>query len=190
MPTADLINLFEHVQREGGDFIRYAEKWFRPKYNQPDAYLRTPRSFSTNAQQNASRQRSFLLEQTRLQWLCAVTISRAVLTKSFGRYKQLYFLAAEMRYFHEKASPGTLAVADFATRWRQHSRAMSRHCDPPYVPFVGDGKFHHVQYGWFWGRGAGRIGTNGKTTAFNAVSGRHLQSQHTAYTTRLCSGLT
>lgn len=144
----DLINLFEHVQREGGDFIRYAEKWFRPKYNQPNAYYELRDRFNKTRSKRFKAALFLYLNKHGYNGLCRYN-QQGGFNVPFGRYKQPYFPAAEMRYFHEKARRARFAVADFRDTMAAAQPGDVIYCDPPYVPLSATANFTAYSTGGF-----------------------------------------
>lgn len=144
----DLINLFEHVQREGDAFVAYAAKWFRPKYNQPDAYYELRDRFNKTRSKRLKAALFLYLNKHGYNGLCRYN-QQGGFNVPFGRYKQPYFPAVEMQFFHEKARTATLAVADFRETMNAAQPGDVIYCDPPYVPLSATANFTSYSSGGF-----------------------------------------
>jgi DNA adenine methylase len=136
----DLINLFEHVQREGDAFVVYAEKWFRPKYNDRDAFYELRARFNKTRSKRFKAALFLYLNKHGYNGLCRYN-QKGRFNVPFGRYKKPYFPAAEMRYFNQKAQHASIAVADFRDTMRQARPGDVIYCDPPYVPLSATANF-------------------------------------------------
>lgn len=146
----DLINLFEHVQREGEAFVAYAERWFRPKYNQPDAYYALRDRFNKTRSKRFKAALFLYLNKHGYNGLCRYN-QQGGFNVPFGRYKQPYFPAVEMRFFHEKAQHARFTIADFRDAMARAEPGDVVYCDPPYVPLSATANFTNYSSGGFDG---------------------------------------
>ena len=108
----DLINLFNHLKKEGADFIRYCKRYFSEKNNTADRYYYLRDQFNKTTD---TRKRSALfiyLNRHGYNGLCRYN-SKGGFNVPFGRYKAPYFPQKEMEFFSQKARHAIFQVASF-----------------------------------------------------------------------------
>ena len=133
--NADLINLYQHTQKEGLTFVRYCQRWFTPKHNQPDVYYQLRQKFN---ELGFSRRRAALflyLNRHGYNGLCRYN-SSGYYNVPFGRYRKPYFPYQEMLHFHQKSQSTSLLHADFRKTFALAKASDVIYCDPPYVPLA------------------------------------------------------
>lgn len=131
--NADLIRLYQCIQKEGEAFIEYCRKWFIPQNNHADLYYQFRQKFN---QLHQSRRRAALflyLNRHGYNGLCRYN-ARGIYNVPFGRYVKPYFPYQEMLRFHQKSQQVTLLHADFRKTFELAKPNDVIYCDPPYVP--------------------------------------------------------
>lgn len=130
----DLINLYQTLTREGGEFIDYASRLFNADNNQEAAYYRLRERF--NALESGREKSALFLYLNRHGYngLCRYNL-KGIFNVPYGRYKKPYFPADEMAHFARKARRATFACLDFNTTLARARRHNVVYCDPPYVPW-------------------------------------------------------
>lgn len=129
----DLIVLYQTLQQEGDDFIDACRPLFTADHNTAPVYYRLRHEF--NACTDARRRAVLFVYLNRHGYngLCRYN-AQGHFNVPFGRYKQPYFPAEEMRTFHHKARRARFLLQDFATTLRATRRGDVVYCDPPYAP--------------------------------------------------------
>jgi len=146
--NGDLIGLYRTLQLEGGDFVDYCERLFRPRNNREEAYYRLREEFNRCTD---SRRRSALfiyLNRHGYNGLCRYN-AKGGFNVPFGRYKNPYFPAEEMMAFFDKARHAVFEHADYAAIMRQARNGDVIYCDPPYVPLSTSANFTSYAAGGF-----------------------------------------
>lgn len=142
----DLINLFNLIKQNVGEYIRDTRKLFEhSKANSKAFYLARRREFnqSSDIQQRATL---FLyLNRFGFNGLCRYN-RKHEFNVPFGSYKKPYFPENELRFFAEKAQQAVFICADFAKTFdylRQNPDDYAVYCDPPYAPIRQESNFTH-----------------------------------------------
>ena len=138
--NADLINLYQHLQLEGVEFIEYCRPLFTPEYNDKDRYYALRDEF--NDSQNTRRKSAIFLYMNKHGYngLCRYNL-KGGFNVPFGRYKRPYFPEAEMHYFHKKSQAATFHHSNFAQVMASCTVGDVVYCDPPYVPLSSTANF-------------------------------------------------
>lgn len=136
----DLISLYQYLQKEGGAFIAYCQKWFQAQYNQADTYYQCRQQF--NCMRPSKRRAALFLYLNRHGYngLCRYNASGHY-NVPFGRYVKPYFPHQEMLKFHHKSQQIQLMHADFRQTFALAQAGDIIYCDPPYVPLPQSSNF-------------------------------------------------
>lgn len=138
--NADLIRLYQCIQKEGTTFINYCQKWFTPQNNHAEPYYQFRQQFNQLYQ---SRRRAALflyLNRHGYNGLCRYNAS-GIYNVPFGRYHKPYFPYQEMLRFHQKSQQVQLLHGDFRKTFVLAQPNDVIYCDPPYVPLQQSSNF-------------------------------------------------
>lgn len=144
----DLINLYNHLKKEGNDFIRYCKRYFSAKNNTPERYYYLRDQFNKTTD---IRKRSALfvyLNRHGYNGLCRYN-AKGGFNVPFGRYKAPYFPQKEMEFFSQKAKYATFQVASFEQTISRAKQGDVVYCDPPYVALSKSANFTSYSSGGF-----------------------------------------
>ena len=138
--NADLMNLYQQLQRDGVGFIDYCKTFFVTEHNSEAMFYTLRRQF--NQTQDAVEKAALFvyLNKHCYNGLCRYN-ARGAFNVPFGRYKQPYFPAAEMAYFHQKAQQAHFYSQDFVATMAAASAGDVVYCDPPYAPLSATANF-------------------------------------------------
>ena len=140
--NADLIGLYQHIQREGEEFIRYCQGFFTPGGNTREEYLKRRQEF--NASGDARARGALLLYLNRHAFNGLVRYnSRGEFNVPFGRYASPYFPLKELREFYRRTREvdTEFACRDFRAVFAGLKPGDVVYCDPPYVPLSETASF-------------------------------------------------
>jgi len=146
--NADLINLYQQLQQGGQDFIRYCATFFTPETNQEAAFYALRQQFNQTADALEKAALFVYLNKHCYNGLCRYN-ARGAFNVPFGRYKQPYFPATEMAYFHQKAQRANFQVQDFVVTMDAAKMGDVLYCDPPYAPLSATANFTSYNAGAF-----------------------------------------
>lgn len=138
--NADLIALYQLLQRRHQSFIADAKSLFTAQTNQRDAYLSLRQQFNLSTD---SYERSVLflyLNRHGYNGLCRYNLS-GKFNVPFGSYKKPYFPEAELHYFAEKAQRARFSCTSYQQVIQQAQPDTVIYCDPPYVPLSKTASF-------------------------------------------------
>lgn len=140
--NADLINLYQHLQREGEPFIRYCQSFFTPANNTRKRYLGMREAFNSSREPRERGALFLYLNRHAFNGLVRYN-SRGTFNVPFGTYKMPYFPLKELRDFHAKTQEvdTVFACRDFRTIFAKLRAGDVVYCDPPYVPLSGTASF-------------------------------------------------
>lgn len=139
--NADLISLYQILQKEGARFIGYCREFFTKKFNCEKYYyrLRTQFNHSTDRLERAA---IFLyLNRHGYNGLCRYNAGKGEFNVPFGQYVRPYFPEEEMYLFYEKAKKVTFFCEDFSKTMKRAKQGSVVYCDPPYVHLTQTSKF-------------------------------------------------
>ncbi|MFT4058070.1 MAG: Dam family site-specific DNA-(adenine-N6)-methyltransferase [Legionella sp.] len=129
----DLVNLFTCLQKEGEQFIKFCQKYFKPETNNKELYYQIRADFNQSAY-NRQRAAFFLyLNRHGYNGLCRYN-SKGGYNVPFGQYIKPYFPVNEMKLFHAKSQTAEFLHQDFRKTFEYAERGDVIYCDPPYVP--------------------------------------------------------
>ncbi len=140
--NADLIGLYQHIQRDGEDFIAYCRGFFTSANNSREAYLEFREEF--NASRDSGRRGALLLYLNRHSFNGLVRYnSKGGFNVPFGRHSRPYFPLKELRAFHRKTREveTEFACRDFRAVFDGLEPGDIVYCDPPYVPLSATANF-------------------------------------------------
>lgn len=138
--NADLINLYQIVQRNSGQFIADASSTFCESSNQKTSYLSLRQQFN-QSQDLYERAVLFLyLNRHGYNGLCRYNLS-GKFNVPFGSYKKPYFPLAELWFFAEKAQRANFICSSYQDVMAQAPSGAVIYCDPPYVPLSKTASF-------------------------------------------------
>ncbi len=150
--NADLIHLYQLLQKEGDAFIAYASELFTLENNREDNYYTLRSEF--NSTDDICRKSALFLYLNRHGYngLCRYN-AKGGFNVPFGRYGKPYFPRKEMVEFSAKAKHAEFRVADFRSVMMEARAGDVVYCDPPYVPLsrtanftsYGTGKFGEAE---------------------------------------------
>lgn len=138
--NADLIQLFQVLQREGETFIDFARTFFSPESNQEAIYYQNRTLFNQTTDPRLKAALFLYMNKHGYNGLCRYN-QKGEFNVPFGKHKQPYFPADEMRFFHQKAQKAEFATADFADVMENGRSGDVFYCDPPYVPLSETANF-------------------------------------------------
>lgn len=146
--NVDLINLYLILQKEGGDFIDYAEQFFVPENNEKQTYYMFRNQFNTTSDERLKSALFLYLNRHGFNGLCRYNLSGGF-NVPFGTYKKPYFPKKEMFFFHKKSQKAVFQVADFERTMKMAKTGDVVYCDPPYVPLSDSANFTSYSSGKF-----------------------------------------
>jgi DNA adenine methylase len=139
--NADLIHVYQLLQREGQQFINYAKSFFKTKNNEPEKYYKFREKFNSTQDKRLKAALFIYLNRHGYNGLCRYNRS-GFFNVPFGRYCQPYFPETEMQFFHQKSQQDvTFMCADFRACLKRARRGQVVYCDPPYVPLTASANF-------------------------------------------------
>ncbi len=140
--NADLVCLYQHIQREGTDFIMYCQSLFIPENNTKERYIEIRNEFNTC--KDTRKRGSLLLYLNRHSFNGLVRYnSRGEFNVPFGKYKTPYFPLKELTDFYTKTQEVEthFVCCDFRTAFDELKKGDIVYCDPPYVPLSETASF-------------------------------------------------
>ncbi len=137
-----LINVYQTLQKEGFEFIRYVKKYFEPQWNTSEQYYDLRKTFNHTDSQLERAALFIYLNRHGFNGLCRYN-QKGIFNVPFGSYRSPYFPEKEMRYFFEKSQRAVFSCQDFkqllASSWQEKNSMV--YCDPPYVPLSRSAAF-------------------------------------------------
>ena len=146
--NADLIGLYQQIQREGTDFIDYARTFFVAENNTPEQFYHLRTEFNRTEDRRYKSALFIYLNKHCFNGLCRYN-QKGEYNVPFGRYKKPYFPEKELLFFYAKAQQATFQHADFATVMSAAQPGDVIYCDPPYVPLSQTANFTSYSAGAF-----------------------------------------
>ena len=140
--NSDLVALYQHVQGEGEEYIRFCQSFFTADNNCRDSFLALRQRF--NASSDPGLRAALLLYLNRHAFNGLVRYNaRGEFNVPFGRYRRPYFPLKELRDFHTKTRevPATFVTADFREIFARLLPGDVVYCDPPYLPLSATANF-------------------------------------------------
>ncbi|MDX1392510.1 MAG: Dam family site-specific DNA-(adenine-N6)-methyltransferase [Rheinheimera sp.] len=138
--NADLIGLYQLLQRKHDGFIADARTLFTAQNNQRDSYLQLRHQFNSSSDAYERALLFLYLNRHGYNGLCRYNLS-GKFNVPFGSYKKPYFPEAELHYFAEKAQRATFSCTGYQQMMQQAPAGAVIYCDPPYVPLSKTASF-------------------------------------------------
>lgn len=146
--NADLIALYQTLQREGTAFINTCETLFTPENNRKEVYYGFRAEFNSTTDVRRKAALFLYLNKHGFNGLCRYNAS-GQFNVPFGRYQKPYFPRQEMLAFHQQAQWAEFVCADFTAVLPTLSPGDVVYCDPPYVPLSDTANFTSYSAGNF-----------------------------------------
>lgn len=140
----DLINLFDILKTEKGNFIDFSKQYFSQEYNTETEFYRLRELFNTTNDKHLKSALFVYLNKHAYNGLCRYNAS-GKFNVPYGKYKSVYFPENEMHYFSQKLQHATLLHADFETSMNLAEANDVIYCDPPYMPLSKTANFTKYQ---------------------------------------------
>lgn len=140
--NADLIGLYQYLQREGEPFIDFCHAFFTPEANTRRAFGDFRDEFNTTA--DPVRKAALLLYLNRHGFNGLTRYNgKGLFNVPFGKYARPYFPLREMRAFVQKTAEceTIFQTGDFRDCFAQAREGDVMYCDPPYVPHSATANF-------------------------------------------------
>ncbi len=138
--NADLITLYQQVQRDGEAFTAYCRSFFTPQNNDADRYYAFRVRFNALTPSREKAALFLYMNKHGYNGLCRYN-KKGGFNVPFGRYKKPYFPEKEMRYFYMKAQTAVFHHQSFAETMKTAVADDIIYCDPPYVPLSATANF-------------------------------------------------
>ncbi len=138
----DLIQLYQHLQQEGQDFINYCRVFFDASFNNAEEFYRLRRLFNES---NENRIRAALFLYLNKHCFNGLTRfnQKGQFNTPFSGYKAPYFPEKEMQFFYQQAQTAQIIHADFSSTLTLAKCGDVVYCDPPYVGLSKTANFTH-----------------------------------------------
>jgi DNA adenine methylase len=136
----DLINLYQCLKQEKGQFISYAKSFFVSDYNARDVYSQIRDEFNQGVKGRRRAAMFIYLNRHGFNGLCRYNKSGGF-NVPFGRYVRPYFPEKEMLHFLVVAKKATFVCDTFSALMNRSRRGDVVYCDPPYVPLSPTASF-------------------------------------------------
>ena len=144
--NTDLVAVYENLQKNGIEFIEYANSFFNSKNNTKLKYYKHRDTFN-NTNDNMLKAALFIyLNRHGFNGLCRYNLKGGY-NVPFGYYKKPYFPTTEMLYFYECIKKVKIRCWDYTKTLNHTKPGDVVYCDPPYVPLSKTSSF--TQYGPF-----------------------------------------
>ncbi len=140
--NADLINLYQCLQREGEGFIRHCRHFFTATANVKEVYLDLREQF--NNSQDCRERAALLLYLNRHGFNGLVRYNaQGRHNVPFGSYRRPYFPLEELRAFYRKTqeTETEFVCLDFRAVFAALRPGDVVYCDPPYAPLADGAVF-------------------------------------------------
>ena len=146
--NSDLINVYSHIQRNGLDFINYAQVFFCPENNTETIFYEFRQLFNQTSDLTLKAALFVYLNRHCFNGLCRYN-SKGGFNVPFGRYKEPSFPKKEMHGFYLKSQNAVFEYASFEDTMMQAEAGDVVYCDPPYVPLSLTSSFTGYTQGGF-----------------------------------------
>lgn len=146
--NGDLIQLYQHLQNEGDDFIAYCRQFFTAANNMKEQFYHFRTEFNSTTESRYKSALFLYLNKHCFNGLCRYN-QKGEYNVPFGRYKKPYFPEREMQHFYQHAQRAHFQHADFATVMADAEPGDVIYCDPPYVPLSDTANFTNYSAGGF-----------------------------------------
>lgn len=147
--NADLIAVFQLLQKEGPQFIKECMKKFTPENNCEEVYYKFRNEFNA-CKESELRSRLFVyLNRHGYNGLCRYNASGGF-NVPFGRYEKPNMDAGRVDFFYEHAKKAKFSCSGFIETMQKAKAGDVVYCDPPYVPLSSTSYFtayHNLGFG-------------------------------------------
>ena len=141
----DVINIYQHIQREKEDFIEYSRQLFKPESNNADFYYEQRKEFNDTKDKRLRAALFLYLNKHGYNGLCRYNSSGGF-NVPFGKYKKVTFPEKYIINFIKKANHAEFIVQDYETTMLSARTGDVIYCDPPYVPLnASNSSFRYVE---------------------------------------------
>ncbi len=140
--NADLICLYQHIQREGKEFISYCQEFFAPSNNTKEKYIEIRNEF--NICKDTRKRGALLLYLNRHSFNGLIRYNlTGEFNVPFGKYKEPYFPLKELTEFYKKTQEveTCFLCCDFRNTFDKLENGDVIYCDPPYIPLSATSNF-------------------------------------------------
>ena len=144
----DLIHLYTILKKDGADFIKKCQFYFRPRFNNEEQYYKLRVKFNETTDIHKRAVLFVYLNRHGYNGLCRYNLKGGY-NVPFGRYKSPYFPEKEMLAFHQKAQKAEFILSSFETIIQSAKKGDVIYCDPPYVPLSSSANFTSYSTGGF-----------------------------------------
>lgn len=140
--NADLINLYQELQRSGEPFIHHCSEYFTEENNTPERYYALRDAFNTSHEPSLRAVLLLYLNRHGFNGLVRYN-SKGIFNTPFGKYKKPYFPRDEMHAFLRKNQQTCteFVCQDFRQVFSSLRPGDVVYCDPPYVPLSRTANF-------------------------------------------------
>jgi DNA adenine methylase len=138
----DLIQLYQHLQKEEQFFINYCRIFFDTKFNTAKEFYRL-RNLFNESKENRIRAALFLYLNKHCFNGLARFNQKGEFNTPFSYYKTPYFPEKEMQFFCKQAKNAQIIHADFTSTLALAKYGDIIYCDPPYVGLSRTANFTH-----------------------------------------------
>lgn len=148
--NADLVALFQWLQKDGDVFIADALALFTTANNTPESYYAMREEFNRCTDMRRRALLFLYFNRHGYNGLCRYN-ARGGFNVPFGRYTKPHFPAQEMTAFLEKLKHCKVQFLcqDFRTIMEMAGKGDVVYCDPPYVPLSPSAQFTTYASGGF-----------------------------------------
>jgi DNA adenine methylase len=146
--NADLINLYQVLQKEGTAFIEYCGEYFIPENNIPEKYYELRKQFNQETDIYIKSALFIYLNRHGYNGLSRYNAG-GEFNVPFGKYAKPYFPEKELIHFHTKFKTAKFTSVDFETMMSKASPGDLIYCDPPYEPLTETSNFTSYSAGGF-----------------------------------------
>lgn len=147
--NADLISLYQILQRTPDFYIREAAHYFTERYNDKETYLALRLQFNQSRDPMERALLFLYLNRHGFNGLCRYNKS-GLYNVPFGKYKKPYFPQAELAFFAEKSQKAQFVCMGYQQLFDSLSaKAAVVYCDPPYVALSKTASFTAYTKGSF-----------------------------------------
>lgn len=131
--NADLIQLYQCLQKEGMEFIQFCRQFFAPRYNTAVQYQQLRMQFNETRDRHLKAALFLYLNRHSFNGLCRYNRA-GIFNVPFGRHHRIFFPQREMQIFHQKSQQAVFLQTDFADTLKNSKKHDVVYCDPPYLP--------------------------------------------------------
>lgn len=138
--NADLIGLYQLLQKQPDAFVADARALFAEATNQRESYLALRQQFNQSSDAYERALLFLYLNRHGYNGLCRYNLS-GKFNVPFGSYKKPYFPEAELYFFAEKSERAIFTCTGYEQLLQQATVDDVIYCDPPYVPLSKTASF-------------------------------------------------